>query len=238
MTIGLTTRGSINSAGDATSYATGSFTPSANVLLVAIYDSDRTSADPTTPTLSGHGTWTALDSLLWNSDITDHGKLFISALNTGASPSASTLTFDHAGVTHHGAEASIFELSGTDVANGVTQCFVQFVHSTVNSDGGSSSLALTLASAGNAANRPFMAFAALGAATMIPQTNWTVIHDVGHATPDQNIYTEWRSDAFDTAGFVDYSNLVRRGGIAFEVKAAADDPKVISRPWIVMGNAR
>jgi hypothetical protein len=218
--IGLTLRSSINSNTDATSYATGSFTPSANVLLVAIYASPRFTADPTTPTVSGHGTWTLVDSLLWNNDTNDHGKLFIYALNTGASPGSSAVTFDHAGVTHHGAQASVFELSGTDVANGVAQCFVQFVHSSVNSDGGSSSLALTLASAGTTANRPFMTIASLGAFSHIPQTSWTTLAELNQAaTPFQALYAEWRSDAFDTAAFVDYTQLVRRGGIAFEVKA-------------------
>jgi hypothetical protein len=217
--ITLTSRATINSATDATSYASGSFTPTANTLLVAIYDSDRTSADPTTPTVAGHGTWTAVDNLLWNSDITDHGKLFIFALNTGASPAASTVTFDHGATTHHGAEASIFELSGTDVANGVAQCFRQLVHSSVNTDGGASQLAVTLASPGTTRNRSFMALGHLAATALLPQTNWVAIHDLVHATPSQGLYTEWRSDAFDTAAFVDYTSLVRRGGISFEIKA-------------------
>jgi hypothetical protein len=34
------------------------------------------------------------------------------------------------------------------------------------------------------------------------------------------LYTEYRTNAFDTAAFVDYSGNVRRGGIAFEIKAA------------------
>jgi hypothetical protein len=238
--IALTARGSISSSADATSYGTGSFTPNSDSLLVAIYDSDRTSADPTTPTVSGHGTWTAIDSLQWvtsaASNPTNRGKLFIFALDTGA-PGDSTVTFDHGATTHAGAEASVFELSGTDVASGVAQCFVQLVHSTVDTIG-SSDLSITLAAAGNSANRPFMAVSTMGATTFVPQTNWTGIHNLSHTTPNQTLYTEWRSDAFDTAAHLDYASNVFRGGIAFEVKAGAADPKVIHRPWTVMGNAR
>jgi hypothetical protein len=62
MALTVTHRTTSGSETDAMSAEAASFTPNANTLLVAAYVASRASATPTTPTLTGHGTWTAIDN--------------------------------------------------------------------------------------------------------------------------------------------------------------------------------
>lgn len=213
-----------SSNADATSYVTGSITPTASRLAVACYNSvNLTEAvDPTQPTVSGNGlSWQIVDTFVWRT-FGDRYRLTIAAADTGVSPSAGGVTFDHGSQTQEAAEWSIFELNGTDVANGVPECFVQFVHSTVNASG--SSLSLTLAAAGAADNRPFLAMAHASSGGITPRADWTEVHEGVSTAPNTAIETQERLDTFETTASATWTGTVGYGGIAFEVKAATGAP--------------
>lgn len=225
MAIALTARGTINSSTDASSYATAAFTPSANVLLVACYAVHRGgSTNPTTPTVSGHGTWTTANDFLYLATGIGRGRLFVCGTDTGATPGSAAVTFDQGGVTQLGAEASVFELSGTDLTSSggsstVAQCFVQAPNTTANATGTSG--AVTLAAAGNANNRPFSWWSHAANEVTAPATGWTEVDDLAHAAPANGSESQWHATTFDTAAAASWVGSVAFGGIAFEIKALA-----------------
>ena len=205
---------------DATSYATASITPTASRLLIACYHSVNLTEgiDPTQPTLTGNGlTWTVVDSWVYR-QFGDRYRLSVAAANTGGSPSTGTITFDHGAQTEEGASWSVFELNGTDVSNGVSQCFPQFVHSTLNAGG--TSISLTLASAADSGNRPFLCMGGGMNEDITPRTNWTEIHQAGATSPNVLIETQERLDTFETTASATWTTAILYGGIAFEVKIA------------------
>lgn len=222
MAIAVTHQATSGTGTDATSFSSASFTPAANVLLVACYTVDNDApAQPVTPTLSGHGTWTAITTLYWRTaGGSVRRKLFVFALNTGESPGASAVTFDHGAETETGAEWSIYEVTGTDVVNtGVAAQFVQIVPSAADITTGTS-LSITLADASNANNRPFALFVHAGAVENTgPRTNWTEIGDGGHPNPTTNLETQWRSNTFETTASASWTTDSSNAGLAFEIKA-------------------
>ena len=222
MAIGVTARGTVNTGTDATSFATGAFTPSANVLLVACYAARRGGNVPTTPTVTGHGTMTEITGFTWLTPGASGGRMWIFGLDTGASPGSAAVTFDHSGTTHVGAEASVYEVTGTDLSSGggsstVAQCFVQTLTTTADSSGTSASI--TLAAAGNSNNRPFSWWVHGANEAITPATSWTEIDDLAHAAPASGSESQWRSDAFDTAAAASWTTSAGYGGLATEIKA-------------------
>lgn len=221
MAIAITALSSIASGVDADSYATAAFTPGASRLLVACYDAVKNGAPPT-PTVTGHdsGTaWALITSIEWDNVAAARYKLFLFACRTGSSPSSATVTFDHgASAAMTGAAGSIYEVTGADEVNGLTQTFVQTVVSAANL-AAATSLSLTLAAAGHADNRPFSCFVHESAQVKTPRASWTEIHDVSHSSPLHALETQWRSDAHETTASASWASSVLHGGMAFEVKA-------------------
>ncbi len=233
--IDIQSRGFLNTSTDATSYATGNFTPTASELLLAYYDVSRDSATPTTPTVTGHdgGTaWTLIASLAWATVTTNKSSIFLFACITGSSPGNGAVTFDHGATTHIGAEASVFEVSGADEGNGLVQTFVQTVL-TAADPAFATSGSLTLASAGHEDNRAFSAWVHVAAEATTPQTSWTEIHDLSHTAPNRGSESQWRSDVFDTAAGASWTTSQTFGGIAFEIKAAGvvSAPNQVQERW-------
>lgn len=222
MTLSLVARGTVNSPTDATSYATSAFVPGSNKLLVACYSVERgASVDPTTPTPSGHGTWSTITDFLFKTTGVGRNRICLFACDTGVTPASSAVTFDHAGVTMLGAEASVFEVIGSDLVSGggastVAQCFVQAL--TTAADASGTSGAITLAAAGDSLNRAFACWAHTNSAQTTPATNWTEIDDLSHSAPANDCETQWRSDVFDTAAAASWTGSTVYGGIAFEIK--------------------
>ena len=221
MTITVSHLLTASDATDQTDYTTASITPTANRLVIVCYQSRRAdSVEPDLPTVTGNGlTYTHIDNLSWDTSGATRKRTFLFAANSGGSPSAGGITFDHAtGPATHGAW-SIFEADGTDVANGVVQCFVQIVK--VPADTTGTSLSLTLASASHANNRPFCMTVRANAPDAAPGTSWTELGDSA-AVDGARLHTQWRSDAFDTAVATTWDGSSQEyGGIAWELKDAA-----------------
>lgn len=226
MALALTALTSNATGVDATSFTTAAFTPQSLSLIVAVYQAGRngTGNQPTTPTVTGGSlTWTAIGSKWWR-DSTTTQKVFVFAAYAAASPGSMAITFNHGGNTHISAAWSVYELTGSDAANGVAQSFVQFVTSTgINQTG--TDCPLTLAAAGNANNRPFYAVGrsnnVLG---VTPIAGWTKIHEVVSSTPSQGLETQWRSGSFNVSANATWSTSSTRGAVAFEVKADTTVP--------------
>jgi hypothetical protein len=241
--LAVTTRDTINSEVDAASYSGAAFTATANSLLIALIGASRgSSLEPATPTVTHDGlTLTLIDFNFWSTLGSTRKKLWIAAVQAKASPGSSALSADFGGVTHVGCEASIFDVTGSDVLNGLAQSFVQVVKSTADATGGASvPVTLTLAGAGNAANRPFSlwAHASNDAPGVTPQASWIELHEFSHANPNANHESQWRSDAFDTAAAATWSaGPVGYGGLAFEIKALVSGPPKVPKRIVVMSQA-
>lgn len=219
MTIAITRMAGTGSGTDATSY-TRSYQPTASKLSIATVGVERTgSTNPNTPTVTHNSiTATLIDSFLYVTSGTTRYKLFLFAWDSGAgSGSAQTWTADFAGVTHHGAEMNIFEVSGTDLAHGVAQCFVQVVKTTADATGTSGSI--TLAAPTNANNRP-MAVWAHSANEEHSISNWTSATNVAHANPNAAMKEGYLLTAWDTAAAATWTTSTNYGGMAFEIKSA------------------
>lgn len=222
MAIALTARAGAGSTTDGTSVATASFTPTANTPLLAVYQAHRTdSTAPTDPSVSGHATWTQIDALTWATAGTNRRRLWIFAGDPGGSPGASAITFSHGATTHHAFQWSVFELSGTDYpTTTLANLFVQIVKTTVETTGTATG-DITLAAAGAADNRAFLAMGcgAVASEAITERTNWTEIHEAAADTPSANLQTSWRSDAFETTASASWTSSVKFGAMAFEIKA-------------------
>jgi hypothetical protein len=204
---------------DGTVFTTASFTPTANSLLVACFASIRgSSGDPSVVTVTDSAglTWTQISEFQYVTTGTSKSRVAIYATRSPSSPASMTITGTYP-VTISGCSEQIFEVLGTDVANGVSQTFVQHVNTTVNSTGTSASI--TLASAGNANNRPFLFVAHFSAEGITPRTNWTEIGDTNAGSPPQSAEAQWRTDTFETTASATWTTSVSYGGTAFEIKA-------------------
>ena len=205
---------------DATDYTTASITPTANRLVVACYSVRRgDSTEPVDPTdVTGNGlTYTQITSHYYTTTGTVRRKQWVFAADSGGSPSAGGITFNHPSGTHLHGTWGIYEVNGSDVASGVAQCFIGIVKSTIDTTG--SSVSLTLAAASNADNRPFHYHNHGGDALTTPRASWT---EIGDATTGENHTheTQWRSDAFETAASASWTGTYPIGSIAWEMKAA------------------
>ena len=209
------------SSGDTTNttaYTTASFTPTANLLIVAFFDASRgSSTAPDIPTLSGGSlSWSQVGDLTWTTTGTTRFRVTCFAAQVGGSPSSMTVTATYANALT-GCQWSVFQVSGSDVANGVAQCFVQAVASSANLTG--TSISITLSSAGNANNRAFLCVAHASNETYTIATNWSQIGAGGNNSPSTSIGSQWRSDTFDTNPNTSWTTSTNYGGIGFEVKA-------------------
>lgn len=211
---------SLNNDTDLNSYATASYTPTANALvLVGVYTSQAGGA-PTTPTFSGNSlTYVSVNST------TEGGASIRRRLDVfralGASPTAGAGTADYGGVSQTGCQISIAEFAGVDTTG--TNGSGAVVQSATNNSAGNdvASLTVTLAAFGSAANATYGAiFCGFVSEAQTPGTGFTGIHDIAGASPARRLMTEWRNDN-DTTVDESSATIDVRGGVALEIKAAA-----------------
>lgn len=228
MAIGVTNRASNGDTSNATTYTSASFTPgTGGSLLVACFAATRGSgANPDIPsvsdTLGTHLTWVQVADFLYGSIGANRYRMTIFAARAPAIPSAMQVIPTYAGALT-GCAWSIFEVTGTDVANGVyPNCFPQAVNTAANSTGASASV--TLSAAGNAANRAFL-FAAHNANEVYAlATNWVGIGSGNYASPAMAVQSQWNSTAFDTNPNTSWATSAVFGMIGLEIKALVAAP--------------
>lgn len=202
---------------DRTSYSTASITPTANRLILAwVYSIAATT--PNTPTASGNGlTWDEVANVL-DSDGVRRLTLFRSL---GASPSAGAVTFNLGGQTQTGCVWSVVEFSGIDTSgsNG-SGAIVQF--DTEASAGSVSSLTSTLAAFSSVNNATAGGFGyPLNSGNGTNGSGFTEVGERFQSTPNQAIYSEFRSDNDTTVDMSIGASSVPIIGISVEIKQAS-----------------
>lgn len=196
---------------DASSYATGSFTPSANKLvLAAVYAVDLVAAAAPTG-LSGNGlTWEKVD------DVTVAGIINISLWRAmGASPStgALTATFDSAQI---GCLISVSEHGG--VNTGGSNGSAAVTHAT-HANGTGTALLVTLPTFTDATNDgTYGVFASGNIPTQTQGSGFTKLSDVFGFDPQGRMFAEWKATS-DTSVDGTLSTSQNWYGIAVELVA-------------------
>lgn len=217
MAISMTALASLADTNNVSSYATGSYTPTANSLVVAWVLSSKGSV-PDLPTFSGNGlTWVQVATVTFNTIAAARSRLTLFRA-MGASPSAGAGTADFGGASQTGCAISVFELAGVDT--GGTNGSAAVVQSATNNGDAVGSLTVTLAAFGSSNNGAAAGFATSNNLATNPDTGWTEIHDLTYATPGRSLETQWRADNDTSAVGTPSAGTPDMGGIAIEIKAA------------------
>jgi hypothetical protein len=199
----------INNPSNLTVYTTASWTPpSSGLIIVCVWS--RKSGGPPFPTITGNNlTWTQITTYVpWSI----YGMAIYAANASGSTTGVTTLTFASAPAAGF---FSFFQATGVDLTGGVAAAFVQ----TPTNTGSGTSGSVTLAAAGNAANRPISFFIHAVKEATTPRTNWTELDDMLGTGPDRCLETQYRSDAFETTASASWATSTDWGGIAAELKA-------------------
>ncbi len=209
---------------DQQDYTTGSFTPTADRLLIAVISTRDDSAEPPKPTASGGSlTWTLITDgsvegdRVYNTVGTPRSRLTAFWADSGASPSSMTVTFDYPSGTQDSAAWSVYEIDGTDRD---ATAFVQVV---LGSGDAATSGAITLAAFADTDNRPFGFTAHDKNETKTVSTSFTAITNNSVATQNVSLLTEWR-DAVDTTLNPTWTTSGDWGGFAIEIALAGAAP--------------
>lgn len=227
MPLAFAFRSGVYSTTAATSYtAAPTWTPGANSLLVAfvVTTLGATPLDPTTVT--GHGVSFTKLTLSARTLSTTHA-VSVWIADAGASPTSVACVASYGAVSQTGGAVIEFEATGADMTT-LAGSVVQNPTNTGTATSGS----VTLASAGNANNRPISFWLHLANEATNAQTNWTLTAGAtgNFNTPPTGAAGQFRSDAFETPATASWTGNVLWRGVALEVKAAPVSPPVAD-PW-------
>lgn len=208
----------------ATSFATASWTPTANRLLVVYVGFSIAAGTAVAPTLSGNGlTWTFVrQGIGANPD----GLAIYVALSTAA-PSTGALTIDFAGVSQTYCIAQVIEIDGADISGTALAAIIQ-------NDGTSpaaqaSPFSRSFASVPQVSSRVMAGYYLTLNTAMTPRANWTELFDAGNAAaPARELEIQWRSDVSEQT----YSVSGWAGSVQF--RAGAIEIKALTAP---LGNS-
>lgn len=204
--------GSVASGTDATAASTGSYTPTANRLLVADVSSSIGAGTPSVPAASGNGvTWAQAATVTVGVD-----RLTRFVALSGGSPTAGAFTADWGAETQSSVRISVFAIDGADLSGTALAAIVQSKTGTGTGLTGS----VTMDSAPDAGNRCIAGFAHSANQTTTERASWTEIHDLANSSPTRALETQWRSDASEQTGSATWATSTSWQGIVAEVKAA------------------
>jgi hypothetical protein len=137
--------------GNQASYSTaGSYTPTANKLVVAVVDASFTAGSgQNTPTASGNGlTWELIASVSAVGNSTQRGQWWFAA--AGSSPTTTGFSANFGGQTQANCTIYVVEFPDADISGGVAAAFVQV--NTASNDASGTSLSVTLNAFADAVN--------------------------------------------------------------------------------------
>ena len=192
----------------------GTYTPGANSLLVAVIGVCGGSIDPDgSPPVAGHGlTYTLINSITTSV----LGRTCIYAADSGSSPTSAALTVTYTTLQSGFCQYDL-EFTGVDLSSGVAAAFVQ---DEFNSTASGTSLSVTLAAAGDAANRP-CTFCYIAANEVITEdASYAEIHDQGHSAENRRLSASFQAGGFDTTVVHSWTTATQAAVWAFELKAA------------------
>ena len=221
MAITVTNKESLFTGSNAASYATASYAPTANSLLIAsVVNANNLATDPVepaTPTANGL-TWSKVTTYLPDSTGTKVRMTVFVAL-TGASPSAGVFTADFGAETQLGCNIVVDEIGGdVDVSGTALNAIVQSVTGTVAGSGTSESI--TLAALSNVNNASYGAFNIQLNEAMTAGSGYTITIEGDNAGPNSHTAAEYQVPGSTTVD-ISWTTSAAKGGIALEIKAAA-----------------
>lgn len=222
----VTAKASASSSTDATSYATGSHTPTASRVLIAVVQNDKATT-PDIPTVSGNGlTWAILndgtnDATFVKASGTQFRLSMFGAL-TGGSPSAGAVTADFAGVTQVGCIISVFEI---EVEGGVPASLAALVRQVKTGEDASAgtSGSLTLTPSMLATGRGISAFVHNVNEAVNPRANWTEVHDLNHGAPVRGFDSQYRITAAEDTASASWASSANWIGVFVELKESGSN---------------
>jgi hypothetical protein len=178
-----TFRGSVGTTTDAASFATGSYTPAADRILIATVQNTKASSPSAVNTFTGNGlTWNLIQTVVDNGNIRRITQYWAA---TGASPTTGAATADFGGVTQTSAHIRVDEFDGLDLTNPIGDTDIK------NPSGSHTSLALALTFAG-ASNGTYAAVGYNGSGASTPTAaNITQMSAVAINTPSTWLMTGW-----------------------------------------------
>lgn len=207
----------IQSGTDATSYATASWTPAADRLIVVCVENSFGAGAPNTPTISGNSmTWSEVVNYQPDTSGTQY-RLTLFAAKTGSSPTTEATTVDLGGQLAAGCSALFVEWNGADLTGTAVQAIVQTKNGTVDSSGTDQSITLDAAIGSGNASAGYIMHQAVEATT--PGSGYTEIGPAQHTGPSSSLTSIYKL-AGATLVDASWTTSAGRGGIAFEVKAA------------------
>ena len=215
MAISGTTVASVFTSGNATSYATGSYTPTASRLMVCSICSELSGAPVIIAVTGNDLTWLPIAS--YQADTTGTQNLIaIYAAYSGESPSAGAVTVDYGVITQAGGSVIVDEYDGVDMSGLVTACFVQTKTGTVSGSGTSETITLDSGiTTGNASGGVFQHQAD---ETSTEGSGYSILGNGSHSGPSSSLLTEYLA-AGSTTVDASWTTSAGKGGIAFELLA-------------------
>lgn len=215
--LGVSAAPDINSGADATSYASASWTPPTDGLILLYISSRNGSGLNSVVDVTGNSlTWIKIAEPTFDAG-TERLSLF-AADATGATTGATTINYGANTQLH--CAASFFQATDIDLSGGVAAAFVQ----TPSASGTGTSGSVTLAAASDANNRPISAFDHRANEASTERVNWTEFDDLAGAGSLRSLGSQVRSDAFETTASATWTTSAAWGGLAAELKATGAAP--------------
>lgn len=204
---------------DATSFSLSLTTDPATLYVATMEASQGGSVNPSTPVVTHNGiTATEIASLLYVTTGTERHKLWLYAWDSGAGGGPSTFLADY-GVSHIGWSGGIKKVTGSDVANGLVQTFVQSAATAADLTGTSG--LVTLSAASHADNRPIGVFAHKVNEVTTVEAGWSnAAPNQTHNNPASAMKPSWQDSGFDTSFTMSWTTSAPYGGLAAEIKVA------------------
>lgn len=206
---------------DATSYASGSVTPTASRLLLLGIEGEF-GGTITAPSVSGLGlTWSEIAGY---EDDTSGTHVYVSLWGalTGGSPSSGTVTVDWSAIgTMVGCSIIIDEVSGADISSTVANAVSPQAAVTGSANSGGTSETATLGSAPTSGNATYALFHHQTNEATTPDTanGWVELGDVSHSVQTNTIQTQRHSTGAQ-ACIATWASTGIRGSIIIELKSA------------------
>lgn len=195
---------------DASSYATGSRTPTANALQLLLVHAGGFFITSVAPTLSGNGlTWVPIADITYVAGDFDGRLTLFRALGT---PSTGAVTIDFGGNTQGACHWSWREFTGvsttgTDGSGAIAQAVPA-----------TATLTVTLDTFADAANATYGGFAADGPQAFTAGSGFTLNQDQ-RTSPNMTMCSEFKL-ANDTSVDVTFGGFTPRAGLAVEINAS------------------
>jgi|KBSSwiS6_1023812.scaffolds.fasta_scaffold03522_3 hypothetical protein len=218
MAISITSVTGTGTGVDATSFSV-SLTTDPATLYVACLEASRDTSNPPTPTVTHGGiTATQVATLLWITTGASRRQLWIYAWDSGPGSGPGTWLADF-GVTMSGCSMGILKVTGSDIANGLVQTFVQTAATGADLSGTSGATG-TLSAAGDSNNRVMALFCHQANEESTVEGGWTALTNQTHNNPSSGMKPGWHASTFDTTPTMSWTTSSPYGGLAAEIKVA------------------